>query len=225
MECLYFPDLTEETKEVVLSGEEYKHAKALRLKISDQVLITNGKGLTAVCLFTDFDKSGSKFTTISFLHNSSEPEKKVIAAVGITDNKDRFEFALEKSVELGVSAFIPLITEYSAQKNYNNERLKAKAIAAMKQCKRSILPDIFEPIMLSDLLSAYYFDQIIIADPDGKSEIEYTDNILVAVGPEGGFSDTELAIFKTNEAELLKLGNRRLRTETALLATLTKILL
>ena len=119
-------------------------------------------------------------------------------------------------MELGVSLFIPLLTDYSHKKAPNATRLQAKAIAAMKQCKRSRLPDIFEPINLQDIIK-FEFEKIILADEQGIKPIlpQESKSILLLVGPEGGFSTKEIKFLSKLNIEKWRFANRRLRSETA----------
>lgn len=224
MESLYSQTLTEKCAKIILTDDESKHVKALRLKIGNKVLITNGRGLTAFAIFNNYDKSTSEFLIEKFEYNLHETHIKVNVAIGLLDNKERFEFALEKAVEIGCSEFTPLITRYSNSRNFNLSRLQAKAIAAIKQSKRSILPKINLPQNIKDI-DFEKFDQIILADENGKNNITLRDNILLLIGPEGGFSEEEINLIFRKNADLMKLGQTRLRAETALIAALSKILL
>jgi 16S rRNA (uracil1498-N3)-methyltransferase len=224
MECLYNPDFDENSSSIILSDEEHKHTKALRLKPGDEVLITNGKSISAKCRMIDFSKTQSEFKIIKIFENFNEKEIKLSVALGLLDTKDRFEFALEKCIELGIKEFIPLISDYSSKKRPNISRLETKAIAALKQSKRSSLPKIHEPIELNDLLKKNN-SQIILCDENGNSDFNKTLNPLLLVGPEGGFSNQEISLIKSKNANLLSLGSSRLRAETALIAGTVKILL
>jgi RsmE family RNA methyltransferase len=128
-----------------------------------------------------------------------------------------------------------LQTDFSQQTKINSERLYNKSIAAIKQCKRSCLPTIYPPILLDKLIERIadnsnndYFDsnhcknqnaQIILADEKGilpmkTLQTSEANNSIVFVGAEGGFSEREIKLFP-NTITKWKLGNRRLRAETA----------
>jgi 16S rRNA (uracil1498-N3)-methyltransferase len=224
MECLYYPNLDENTSDFILSNDEAKHAKALRVQTGDEILISNGKGNIAKCKFETINKYETKLSLIEFLDNSNENKIYVHAALGILDNKDRFEFALEKAVELGCHEFTPLITDYSSSKKLNINRLNSKALAAMKQSKRSFLPRINQPTEIEDLINSTV-SQIIIADINGKPNISIDENVILFVGPEGGFSEKEIKLINSKNSIKMSLGFTRLRAETALIASLSKIIL
>lgn len=224
MECLFSPEFNKNSSIITIEGDEAKHAKALRLKINDEILITNGKGLTALCKFTEFNKFQSQFHVIEFFEKMGEPNEHLHVAIGILDNKDRFEFALEKAVELGISEFTPLITRYSKNSIINSDRLFAKSVAALKQSKRSVLPVINQPIKLEELLKMNT-SNLIVADENGTESVNVSGNMLLLVGPEGGFSNEELMMINKYKPQKLNLGARRLRAETALIASIVKIFL
>ncbi|MFA6571253.1 MAG: RsmE family RNA methyltransferase, partial [Bacteroidota bacterium] len=173
-------------------------------------------------------KNHISISTSTFTQNKGELPFRLGLAIGILENKDRFEFALEKAIELGITDFYPLLTEFTQRKNINTGRLKLKAIAAMKQCKRSILTSIHPIVKPKDItIISKEFDKIILADENGehpkKSNIIST---LVLIGPEGGFSETELQILKSIPNIIsINLGNRRLRSETAALTALASVVL
>lgn len=218
MECIYYPDFTEETNSITIENEEFFHIKALRLRINDNILLTNGKGLIAECIVVDYQKKNCVLNIIKFEKNKGEGKKNIILALGILDNKDRLEFAIEKTVELGISSFIPISTQFSQRKRINITRLENKTIAAMKQTKRATLTKIYEIMNVSEIIETFASEyQIIIADENGTlpNEIQFSNNILLMVGPEGGFSDNEKQIITKIEHTKMYLGNSRLRAETA----------
>lgn len=219
MECIYLPELKTDTKKFLIDDEESRHLRALRIETGDAILATNGKGLMARI---SIERTGKKeyfgFTEL-FFPNKNEKKSRIGLALGILDDKARFEFAFEKAVELGVSDFYPVIAERSQKQDISKERLESKAIAALKQCKRSTLPVIHEPININDLIesTSKYFDKHIICDENGvypefKNEVE---NTLLYIGPEGGFTKNEIDRIKLIDAKSWNLGVTRLRGETA----------
>jgi len=131
---------------IIIDDEEHIHLKALRTKVNNKVLITDGLGMTVECLILSFDKKSHTLKVLKIYYFLNEINKEIILFLGILDNKDRLEFAIEKSIELGVKKIYLMKTDYSA--NYsakiklNINRLNSKVIATVKQCKRSILPEI-----------------------------------------------------------------------------------
>jgi 16S rRNA (uracil1498-N3)-methyltransferase len=227
MDCIFWDGLNSGSQEIIIIGETYRHVKALHLRIGEPILITNGLGLTLEANLVDYDKTQARLIVKNELLNHNENWYHTALGIGILDNKDRFEFAIEKAIELGVNEIIPLVTQYSQKTNVRSERLKQKAISALIQSKRSMLPIISDPIRINDLsLINTGFDTIILFDQEGKSlsEINLGKNILILIGPEGGFSDEELRkILVQDNANRITLGSRRLRAETAAITALSLI--
>jgi 16S rRNA (uracil1498-N3)-methyltransferase len=166
-----------------------------------------------------FDKKQCEIQRISIISHLNVNPNKISIAVGILENRDRFEFALEKAVESGISSFIPLITEYSNRRNINQFRLRSKAISAIKQSNQAFLPAIEEIQTIDELLLRFgENNNIIVCDGSGeRGEILISDGYtLILVGPEGGFSENELAkLRESGYCKFLNLGTNILRTETA----------
>lgn len=229
MECIYLPELNIDNKYYQINSTEAHHLKVLRLQSAEQVLITSGKGISALATIVRNSKNDFSVNIKEYYFNKGEINFKIGLAIGILDNKDRFEFAIEKSTELGVSDIFPLITDYSQQTKINKERLITKTINVIKQCKRSILPTIHNPITTLELLNdnekkldcynlSLNFDRIILGDEYGivpEKETHKISNSIIFIGSEGGFSKKELDVFDEKKVIKWNFGNRRLRTETA----------
>ena len=227
MESIYVPIINSFSSDCVVIDDEFKHIRALRININERMIITNGIGLSVIAELRSIDKSSATFHIIKELATNNENEFISSLAVGILDNKDRMEFAVEKAVELGINSVYPLQSRYTQKSKTNTARLMSKSISAMKQCKRSYLPEIFEPVNLKSLRKiAEGFSNVILLDESGTKpafEIK-SHSVLMIVGPEGGFSVEE-----TNEMSSWKnlttwtLGARRLRAETAVTTGLALI--
>ncbi|HYF02525.1 MAG TPA: RsmE family RNA methyltransferase [Patescibacteria group bacterium] len=224
LECLYTPELTENSETILLKGDEARHLKVLRKHVGDRLALTSGTGFFAEVELLQISRDSAELKIHSILKDFGEPVLKIGLALGILENKDRLEFALEKCIELGISEFIPLRSDFAQRKIVNRERLETKAIATIKQCKRSVLPQIHEPQTVEELLKSEYYEMIIFADMEGESiknafknaEKNSFKNILVVAGPEGGFSSKELQLLRSDKrCIMLLLGERRLRAETA----------
>lgn len=227
MDCVYAPELSTDFKEISIQGDESKHLKALRLDEGASLLVTNGSGLTA---FTSIKKKSKDFYLLEierFESSYCEAEKVVTLAMPILDNRDRFEFALEKAVELGIKHFIPFYSQFCQRKTINHQRLEKKAIAAMKQSNRSIMPIIDKPKSLRKLSETFSsYKTVLLADFDAYNvfnlKIEFP--ALCIVGPEGGFTTEELSFLKSmSNVHTFFLGNSILRSETASIALLSLV--
>lgn len=222
LECLYAPDLEENSEVIVLKGDEARHLKVLRKREGERLALTSGRGIFAEAELLKMSRDEAELQVLKTFKNFGEPAVKIGLALGILENKDRFEFALEKCTELGIAEFFPLKSDFAQRKTINHERLETKAIAAMKQCKRSVLPNIYEPKSVGELLKTNEYETIIFADMEGESfknvfkNAQAFKNVLIVAGPEGGFSSKEMELLRSDKRCIkLLLGERRLRAETA----------
>lgn len=219
MECLFAPDLTADLTNLRLTDDETRHARALRLRSGDAVFLSNGEGLAARASVSTITRDAVTVSVTEFLPGYGELSRRIVLALGILDNRERMEFALEKAVELGISDFVPLQTRYSQHNRSSTERLRSKALAAMKQAQRARLPKVHEPLSLDQLLGLFCPDTtVILADENGGSAIPHTGDLCILVGPEGGFAEEELnRIQALPQCLSVRLAGRRLRAETAAL--------
>lgn len=130
--------------------------------------------------------------------------------------KDNFELAIEKATELGVTTITPVIAERSQYKSIRQDRLQKIIKEAAEQCGRVTLPNITPELSLEETLEQY--PDITVLDIDGQEGEIGTKNILV--GPEGGWSDKERALFEERSVAIKSLPFNTLRAETAVIAAI-----
>ncbi len=227
IECFYIEDLSFGISEIKLTEEEFKHFKALRVLKGDRICLVNGKGLAVFAYVTSVNNSFCVAKVLNFVENLGEIKQKIDLALGILDNRERFEFAYEKAVELRISEFFPTITKFTQRNKIDESRLTRKAISAMKQTMRSRLPSINPPIELKDLMNRFKeYDKVYVFDISGKrfSPIDNFESVLLVIGPEGGFSESELlTLSKKKNVEIVKISEFNLRAETAAISALSII--
>jgi 16S rRNA (uracil1498-N3)-methyltransferase len=144
--------------------------------------------------------------------------------------KDNNEWVLQKCTELGVSHFIPLLAARcvrAALTQNSMERWRKIIIEAAEQCGRSDIPAIREPMNVETALKDYQHKlQLLVCDQSEGSELSALDSKLstgVLIGPEGGWSDAEKALFQQQSTSHLNLHDFTLRAETACVMAVTKI--
>jgi len=158
-----------------------------------------------------------------------EPRIHFVLSVGLLKGK-RMDYVIEKSTELGVVSIIPMLTKRTVVKNLGGLRrirLERIAMAAMKQSRGAWLPKIseVEPFdEVVDYLSNY--DLVLIAHPGGdwRPSGERPSSVMIMIGPEGGFTDQELDEAVRRGAKVMDLGAKRLRSDTAAVVSLARVM-
>lgn len=225
MHLFHCPDL--DTDLVQLPEEEAHHATSvLRLDQGVRVGLLNGRG---VRVEAELEHVGRREVTARVLERIEEPlerKHRIHLAVAPTKQMERYEWFVEKAVEIGVDRITPLLTARTERAKLRIDRLYRVAISAMKQSQRAWLPTIDELTTLADLLKRELPAQRYFGWCEGEHASlmqGYTDStdVLVLVGPEGDFTNTEADLLRDHQFTAVSLGNARLRTETAALAACT----
>jgi 16S rRNA (uracil1498-N3)-methyltransferase len=139
--------------------------------------------------------------------------------------KDKNDWILQKCTELGVSHFIPLLADRSEKTGFNMERAEKIIIEASEQCGRGDIPTVREPMHVQTALTEFQDKlQLFICEQDSDGAELNLDQAGVLIGPEGGWSDKEKELFKTQDIPHLNLHDFTLRAETACVAAVTKLL-
>ncbi|MBN1541372.1 16S rRNA (uracil(1498)-N(3))-methyltransferase [candidate division KSB1 bacterium] len=217
---------------ILLVEEEFNHAVRVRRKrIGDHLIVVDGEGHRYGGPVVELQKERLVLRIDSVEDEVNEPTVHLTLA-HVWPRGQQMDWVIEKGTEIGVSRFLPVLSERSIiDPAHRLQRLQKKAIAAMKQCARCRLPQIDLPIPLAECLN----------QPDGigliahafaadRSEEAIFDRIrrvgraVVLIGPEGGFSDAEVEQALHSGWIPLELGARRLRSETAALVAAVKIL-
>lgn len=219
MQLFYCPEINENTG--FLDLEESHHCvKVLRKKAGDLIHLTDGLGKFYEAQLIDLNPKKCAFNILS---STSENKKNysIHIAIAPTKNADRIEWFIEKAVEIGVEKISFIQTTYTERKNINLGRIQKKAVSAMKQSVRATLPEIAPIEKFDAFLSSNAEDQKFIAhlESDSTPSLDHLaspkKSYLILIGPEGGFSDEEIFLTKEKQFKIAKIGNYRLRTETA----------
>lgn len=221
MQLFYNPDIDETTETFSFDKEESRHIiKVLRKKDSDILHVTNGLGLlfeTEITLASD----NKCIVEVLSIKKTPEPKYRLHLAVAPTKMNDRFEWFLEKATEIGIQEITPVFCDRSERKVINLERFEKIILSAMKQSNETYLPKLNEAISFKEFIKQQKEGLQLIAhceETDKKSLKEVlkpNENVTILIGPEGDFSDKEIALALENKFQPVALGNTRLRTETA----------
>ena len=218
MQLFYQPNFSQGIFE--LTEEDSKHAiKVLRMKLYDRLTVTDGLGTFYHCEIDNPNpkKCGVKVNDKEFIEPN--PAFRHIA-IAPTKNMDRLEWFVEKATEFGVDKISLLKCDNSERKVVKVERLRKKAVSAMKQSLKAHAPQIEEMINFKEILSIHC-DHKFIAHVDNTNSAFLKDlcapkgHHLVLIGPEGDFSNSEVEQALASGFKKVSLGQSRLRTETA----------
>lgn len=206
---------------VIINDEEQQHiVKVLRMKAGENIHVTDGKGkLASGKLLIEGKKAGIEVSEIKNDLPGFTP--KLHIAIAPTKNIDRIEFFVEKAVEMGISEISIIATEKTERKNLNIDKIRKQAIAASKQSLRFHFPVINDTVKLPDFLKSINADHTFVAHCHENLErmelksIPAMEEITFLIGPEGDFSEKEIAFLAEQKIRAVSLGNQRLRTETA----------
>ncbi len=221
MQLFYNPTISESTTTFSFDKEESKHIiKVLRKKDTDILLVTNGLGFlfkTEITLASD-----SKCTVKILSFETIAPAKQQLhLAVAPTKMNDRYEWFLEKATEIGIHEITPIICDRSERKVINSDRFDKIILSAMKQCNQLHLPKLNPAITFKEFIKRNTNDLQLIAHCEEtdkktlKSVLSTSKNTTILIGPEGDFSEKEIALALENQYIPVTLGTTRLRTETA----------
>lgn len=212
-------------QKILLSVEETKHLRdVLRLKENDPVRVFDGDGREFAC---EIERIEKKQTVLTILEEAAPtaPESGLNLTLAVALLKgEKFDWVVQKAVELGVTKFVPLNTKRAeARLTETGKRLtrwRKIALEAAKQSGRARLMPIEPPIDFEKFISGEKDTRILFAERDGGSfsAIEATEKITAIVGAEGGWETSEIEAARENGFQIITFGGRILRAETAVVA-------
>ena len=223
-----------------IEGSDVNHiANVLRMKPGEELLISVKGDWDYLCKIVDIETDRVKLKVLESMEQRELPVN-ITLLQGIPKS-DKLEMIIQKAVELGVSEIIPVKTKRVVVKidekkvDTKVNRWNAIAESAAKQSKRSIIPKVHEPMSIDNALEIvkdFGVKLIPYENADGIDKtrkildnMDKTKNIAVFIGPEGGFEESEVERIKNSGFEVITLGKRILRTETAGLALLSNIMI
>jgi 16S rRNA (uracil1498-N3)-methyltransferase len=213
--------ITGSTAELV-DAEAQHLAKVMRAAVGDEVVIFDGSGAEFTAKVTRLSKSVVLLEILERREISREPRVELTLAVALPKG-ERQKWLVEKLTELGAARLMPLITERGVAQPVDAAiaRLSRAVIEASKQCERNRLMEIAPPREALEYFAADVRGTKLIAEPGGEqlgSLAQDVTQLVVAIGPEGGFTPTELKTAMENGWRPVSLGRSILRIETAAIA-------
>lgn len=215
----------------LLDQEAIHASKVMRAREGDRLTIVDGEGGRYQGVIRLITKKSVQ-VEIEDEQQGSRPGPQLVLGMGIIKKRDRLEFAVEKAIELGAAQICLFRSEHTIKENVRMDRLESLAISAMKQSLQAHLTTVEIYHSLDMMLDAMSVDKILVAHEkvdEAEGDIDYksvrdSDRTLLLVGPEGGFSETEIRDLKDKGGELVSLGPHRLRAETAAIAFMSQFL-
>lgn len=227
---------------LIIAGEDGHHlADVVRLKCGETLRVSDHVGNSFLCEVAAVEKGQVTIKVLEELQ-STELEGSIILFQAIPKG-ERMETIIEKCVELGVNTIVP-VTMQNCVVKLDEKKIPAKlkrwqAIAdtAAKQCKRSKMPVVTEPMSLKAAIAFAAENEIDVnivpyecaegmeATKKVLSEIKEDSRIAIYIGPEGGYSPAEIELLSSANGRVVSLGKRILRTDTAAITTVGMVML
>jgi 16S rRNA (uracil1498-N3)-methyltransferase len=206
---------------IELDRGEAKHARVRRLRRGEEVVVLDGRGWSAAAVIDTIDSRRVVVRIVRAL-----PERRGESPLDLTLalallKSDRFDWIVEKATELGVTRIRPFMTEHSLARpsTGRRDRWRQIALSAAKQCGRTVPPEIHPPVPFREALGDLDGVKYLFAEGGpGRAPLEANvavASVSVIVGPEGGFTSEEVATASAADCQVVTLGPRILRAETA----------
>lgn len=227
-------------RSVVITGEDVNHVKnVLRLKENDELIVSDGRGRDYHCRISGITNEEVVADICDICDNFSELSTEITLFQGFPKG-DKMELIIQKTVELGVTRIVPVMTKRTVVKlddkkaKKKTERYNMIAESAAKQSGRGMIPEVTMPVSFAEAVSmAEKLDMNIIPYEEAEG-VEYSRNIIksikgkkslgIFIGPEGGFAREEVEKALDAGISAITLGHRILRTETAGMAVISIIM-
>lgn len=207
-----------------LDEVEARHAvQVLRKQVGDAMQLTDGEGRLYEGTIMEVGKKSCLIGINSTIEAYNERHFKLHIAIAPTKNIDRFEWFLEKATEIGITEITPLICKRSEREVIKWDRLNGVLLSAMKQSLKAYLPKLneaidFQKFMKNDFSEGQNFIGHCIENTEKQllSQLyKKGENSVILIGPEGDFTEGEVAMALSKNFKAVSLGDSRLRTETA----------
>jgi 16S rRNA (uracil1498-N3)-methyltransferase len=220
-----------------IAGAELNHLRrVLRLRREDRVVVFDDAGWEYEGIIRSLSDDYGEIEIIRSYRVNNESPLKTTLALGLTKG-EKMDWVVEKATELGVHTIVAFVSSYTVPKlnerkvAQRSERWQKIAISAAKQCGRVRIPEILALTEFRDLVQAVSRDALRLLFWEKEFEqgvFKLKDNrtigeVVVVIGPEGGFSAQEAALALEQGFKPVRLGPRILRTETAAVAALSAV--
>lgn len=221
MQIFYSPDIR--NNKCALDETESRHClKVLRLSKGSMINVVDGKGNFYEGIISNPDLRECEVTITGVTHDFGKRDYRLHIGISPLKNPERFEWFIEKSVEIGIDEITPLICRNTEKTGIKAGRINNIIISAMKQSVKALKPVFHEPVSFDSFLKQDLqgIKMIASCNTDVKRSgiagaCGRNDDAVILIGPEGDFSDEEVSAAIENGYIPVHLGKSRLRTETA----------
>ncbi len=201
---------------------QFKHV--FRFEKGDKVIILDNSGVEYLCSFTLVAKDKVELDIEEKKVSANVPDKETWLYAALV-KKDNFEWIIEKATELGVSHIVPVLSERSEKKDLNYERAQKILTEASEQSGRGTLPTLHQVVSLSEAIDSLTVPALVFhTEGEVFEKNNHSSTQAVFVGPEGGWSDKEIELFKEKNVPINSLGKQVLRAETAAIVAVWSII-
>lgn len=221
MQIFYAPDITGD--DYTLDENESKHIiRVLRMTKGTGVRLIDGKGNLYEGIINNPDQKKCNIKITGIIKDFEKRNYSLHIAISPLKNPERFEWFIEKSVEIGVDVITPLVCRNTEKPGIKTERINNLIISAMKQSLKALKPKLSDSFLFNEFIKQDTKGVKMIAHCNEsivrKSIAEVYDknnDAIILIGPEGDFSKDEINLAIANGFIPVHLGSSRLRTETA----------
>ncbi len=236
----YAPEAKGINLRIRLPEDEASHlTKVLRLEVGSTIHVFDGQGHEFRGTFVRTDQNGTFVDTFEPIDPAPESPVSIILAQALLKGR-KFDQVIRDATMLGVSAIQPLITSYTdvskitIKRSSSQKRWQRIAVASAKQSGRAVVPIIKSPVLIEQHLAQKPSgSRLMLVEPDAQTSYKRLDSLstdivpsqaIITIGPEGGWSNNELAAARKEAWELLTLGSRTLRADAAPVAAIAVFL-
>ena len=221
-----------------LDGQELQHLKrVLRLVPGDHITVFDDAGLEHEAIIRSLSLEQGKIELLRSYHVERESSLEMTLALGLTKG-EKMDFVVEKATELGVQTIVPFVSAYTVPKldqkkiEKRAERWQKIALSAAKQSGRTRIPEILSVCDFRELVKQSFPESVKILFWEKEAERTLNDvrkteatvrSVVLAIGPEGGFSEQEANTALYHGFSLVRLGRRILRAETAAVTAMSLV--
>lgn len=228
----YVPPSTLRGRTVELDGAPYEQMRrVLRMREGDEVALFDGGGYEYRVRLISFGKGYVRGEVVEKRPVATEPEHEVVLYLSLLNKPEKFEWALQKCTELGVTHFVPVAAARSVTQAGRGERWQRILQEAAEQSGRGIVPILAEPVPIRAALAEVAQVGTLGLMPEVGSEISLKNaieegegsagRVALFIGPEGGFTAEEQQEARECGVRVVSLGPRVLRAETAAVVAVT----